>query len=339
MTNDLTPITSGPMAEFIKELNLPHLIAGDAGKALSRLIAGAVDIPAALLQEKVQAIKDRTDAKSVVTKAMANHIAKSAVTNPEIVDRALNSLVSKEFRNLENKAAIATKTIEHLKEKTDQDDPPDSAPSARAEIDEDWLNIFERYAEDASSDRLRETWARVLAGEIRKPRTFSLKTLRFIAELDQPTATTFEKYAGQIVANNILPAFKDEQVFGELLQLQDAGLLQGVGGHLRKKFQLRQTVPTDTIGAAFIPCGKEHIFVKGKADIICNVSGMVVTRVGMEIAGVIRKPFDHKVVDKLVEQIDKKDLESMILGKILVKDGMERFVTTRPLWKKDTDAT
>src|SRR5208283_1459027 len=57
------------------------------------------------------------------------------------------------------------------------------------------LNIFERYAEDASSETMRALWARVLAGEIRRPGQFSLRTLRFMSELDATTAKLFESYA------------------------------------------------------------------------------------------------------------------------------------------------
>jgi Protein of unknown function (DUF2806) len=95
-----------------------------------------------------------------------------------------------------NKEAIAVRTIELLK-----DEEKESKPSnqAKQEIDDDWLNLFERYAEVASSDRLRDLWSRVLTGEIRKPQTFYLRTLRFISELDVETAALFEQYAAEVI--------------------------------------------------------------------------------------------------------------------------------------------
>jgi hypothetical protein len=55
------------------------------------------------------------------------------------------------------------------------------------------MNRFERFAEDASTDELRQRWGRVLSAEIRKPGTFSPKVLRIVDEIDQSTAAIFER--------------------------------------------------------------------------------------------------------------------------------------------------
>ncbi|TIU90559.1 MAG: DUF2806 domain-containing protein [Mesorhizobium sp.] len=47
----------------------------------------------------------------------------------------------------------------------------------------------------ASSDNMRRLWGQILAGKIRKPRAFSLRTLRVASELDQNTAEQFRNLA------------------------------------------------------------------------------------------------------------------------------------------------
>jgi hypothetical protein len=67
MANDIVPeqvpSASGPwdkIIEAISDANLPKFILGPAGEALARLIAGGADIPAAWLEQRAQAIKDRS---------------------------------------------------------------------------------------------------------------------------------------------------------------------------------------------------------------------------------------------------------------------------------------
>ena len=101
-------------------------------------------------------------------------------------------------------------------------------------MEEDWLNVFEKHAENASSDRLREMWGHILAGEIRNPGSFSLTTLRVIAELDREIAEGFEKAVKTRMAPGVLP--KPPDLVGtalmELTFLEEVGLLQDVSGFL-----------------------------------------------------------------------------------------------------------
>lgn len=66
MSDDLIPTDEFlPVQRFIEKLNLPEMVAGPAGKAISRLVAGAVEVPAAYLDQFVQAIRSKTEAKQL----------------------------------------------------------------------------------------------------------------------------------------------------------------------------------------------------------------------------------------------------------------------------------
>ena len=235
MADDLVPIGEPP--SFIDKLNLPRLIAGPAGEAISRLVAGAVDIPAAWMNQFAQGIRDKTEAKTVVSARVADAAANLAVNDPEIVQRAAYTLLSRQIRKQANREAIAKQTIEIL-EQEQAERPQETAQK----VDDDWLNVFERFAEDASSERLQNLWAHILAGQLRRPHAFSLTTLRFVSELDVPTATLFEKYAPRIVNSDFIPYPPTSGVeFSELLRLEESNLTSGSGGTFRKIFDQ----PTD----------------------------------------------------------------------------------------------
>ena len=172
------------LTEFLKD-GMPQLLLGPAGKAISRLVGAAVDIPAAWLEGYAETIRDKTKARSIVSKATAQQAAEMAINDPEVMHRATNSLISSTYRKQNNKEAVAAITIEELKE-----EPP---PTESTGPSEDWMNRFERYAEDASSEDLRIMFGKILAGEIRKPGTVSPATLRFVSELSPETAKLIKR--------------------------------------------------------------------------------------------------------------------------------------------------
>jgi hypothetical protein len=60
-------------------------------------------------------------------------------------------------------------------------------------IDEDWINRFFRIVEDVSNQEMKYIWAKVLAGEIKRPKSFSLRTLDLIRNLTEDEAKTIMK--------------------------------------------------------------------------------------------------------------------------------------------------
>jgi hypothetical protein len=204
---------------------IPQLLLGPAGKAISRLIGAAVEIPAAKLDQLAQNIKDETSASTTVMKALAEATAKHAVSDPVRLDRGLANLVGKAYREQENRDAVAKEAVEQLV----QDPPPADNPGPS----DDWLNVFEEHAARASSDNLRSLFGRILAGEIRKPGSFSLSTLHFVSVLDAEVAALVQRLAPYTWDRY---AFKDA-VEGklkhvELLVLEEAGFLNMGSGFL-----------------------------------------------------------------------------------------------------------
>ena len=56
---------------------------------------------------------------------------------------------------------------------------PDTGEST---IDDDWFDVYRREATDRSQGDLREAFVRILAGQIQRPGTFSVRTLRVLGD-------------------------------------------------------------------------------------------------------------------------------------------------------------
>ena len=219
------------LSEAIANFNLPTVIAGPAGAAISRLIGGAVDIPAAWLDQKAQSIKDRTKAKSELSKVITELAINEVRSDPDLPRRAAEILVAREFRSQINKEAVAAKTIEFAKLNsltTDAFQRPGGKEDKPAEPAADWMNVFEQYAATATSDHLRERWAGILAGQIRHPETFSIKTLRVLSELRPDLAQEFEKAAAHVQQDLSIPMFDPPVAAYQIAnQLEEVGLMRG----------------------------------------------------------------------------------------------------------------
>ena len=92
---------------------------------------------------------------------------------------------------------------------------------SRDDVDQDWTSRFFSYAEDISSEEMQRLWARILSGEVKKPKSFSLRTLQVLRNLSKEEAHTFSKVAQYaIMAGN------------------DAFLLQGINNTVLNKYDI-----------------------------------------------------------------------------------------------------
>ena len=81
-----------------------------------------------------------------------------------------------------------------------QDGKPNTGPTKEAKTsgatsDDEWFDVFRREAADRSAGDMRETFVRVLEGEVRQPGTFSVQTLRVLGTISTATAARFRRAA------------------------------------------------------------------------------------------------------------------------------------------------
>lgn len=161
------------------------VITGSGVAAIGRLIGAAADIPASYMEGVSQGIRDRADARSAVTKALAETAAMTVSGDPAVMNRALNNMLHRQYRIQENKEAVAKIAIESLESSPPEDDK--GGPSNQ------FMTNFERYAEDATDDDIRLMFGRLLADEIRRPGAVSSSTLHFVSVLDPETANLIQR--------------------------------------------------------------------------------------------------------------------------------------------------
>jgi hypothetical protein len=123
-------------------------------------------------------------------------------------------------RKVRNRVSVVSIAAEEVSQSTDKGD------KARV-LDDDWLNQFMRFSEDASSERLQLLFGKILAGEVVNPGSFSPSTLRAVSELTQKTATDFEWAWARNFDDAMLrtPDFQRGESWERLVRLREAGLV------------------------------------------------------------------------------------------------------------------
>jgi len=185
----------------LPKIALPQTIK-NADKALGRLIAAGSDNLAGRMDRDTAIRASKQDAEVRAIEAAANQLAGKMKTDPHLSERAVEYTFRDSILKQKNREQVGRLALEHLNAtaKAGADPGPD-APSA---IDDDWLNAFNEHVSSKSDADIQSLWAKILANEIRKPRSFSLQSLRLLADLSADDA--------RLLHDKILPLVVSEHL-------------------------------------------------------------------------------------------------------------------------------
>lgn len=209
------------------------------------------------------------------------------------------------------KEVNVTKAIMHAE--SELADDPDEPPASS--VEEDWLFRWRDSAGAVSSDELQHLWGRVLAGEVKSPGSFSLRTVEFLRNISQSEAQSIERLSTILVGDFI---YRDDSAlssagvdFKFLLSMQDLGLISGV-----EAFGLELTIPSVD------PTGFKRVFVtRDRALIITHpekrelklpVYG--VSSIGLEVMRLGTQPSNADYLTQMAKKLCEQGYTAL-LGK------------------------
>ena len=206
------------METLVKKLIPAARVAMNAKKALRRLSSAGTD----MLEAALQAGTSRFNLARARNEQLLAEIAQGSGAPADVSQKIVQNLVAEQQRV----DGVVVAGIQHVIESSDSQ----LEIQEQEEIADDWLDSFRREAADRSAGEMRETFARILAGEIQKPGTFSIKTLRTVGALSQSTAALFRRAAS--VAVILESTYADESIVTPL-QIFDARI-PSLGGSLNQ---------------------------------------------------------------------------------------------------------
>lgn len=198
-------VTSVPdlISDLVSESAVPGIpapVRKNLLKAFGQLCSAAIEVPAAHLTGIADERRAETAARIKLINVSAEQIARQMQTDPEYARIAAQKFGQRVIREQVNLDLISQNAASEIRDASDSSDPsgPDQSDES---ISDDWLNAFETEARQKSTEEMQALFGRILAGEIRRPGTFSTRTIRILGSLDQNTAELFVRLCSMCVTS------------------------------------------------------------------------------------------------------------------------------------------
>lgn len=162
-----------------------------------------------------------------IEKPAGNAVLIEQADAPRLIEMAQAASEADAARRVLNLASIFEKA---------RDEGPtadDTAKTAEKPVDPDWFVRWRLNAQDVSDELMQQLWARLLAGEIKGPGAFSLKTLEILAQMTRDDANAIAGLGQYVIGGclyrhnpNNAPPFP-YPAFDDILKFEEMGMISG----------------------------------------------------------------------------------------------------------------
>lgn len=238
---------------------------------------------------------------------------KQAETNTQVrllmlkgEEEVANYVLAKETRKMNNTKSVVEKATSHFVEGEKVSDEP---------VNTDWTNRFFSIVEDISDKTLQDIWGRILAGEIKQPNSFSLRTLDLLRNVTKEEAELFVKASRFYVEKNFICTEEFALSLHETLLLGEAGFINSEGlvkeWNIEPNSKLEILIDRNTLIILHNDTNKK---------ILCQPSVKKLSKVGIEILSLVEKT-DRNKFYKILTQFFKSKGVSRVFKHEIVEYG------------------
>lgn len=318
-------------AEMVADINLPAPIRKNALKAFDQLCAALVDIPIAYLEGFAQDKRAENEARASLIKESGRQIAEGIEVDPAYARAAATKFARKIVRERQSLDKISTIAADQLSQANTSTEAPQGGDS---EIESDWINNFEQEAAQKSSEEMQQMFGKILAGEILKPGSFSIKAVKILGQLDHRTAQLFQLLCSatitQTVAGHIfdarVPAFKGNAAsnalqayglnFDVLSTLQEYGL---VISDLNSYMEYAACIARDgkvSLGIGYLDrhYGLVPTDPEATAPSQLRIHGVMLTKAGRELLRIVPRVENSRFTNDLIAYFKEKNFALTPIG-------------------------
>jgi hypothetical protein len=261
---------------------------GALPKALAKLVDTLGDQIGLFLEpghtrRKGQALADVSVADAKARAEIATIDLQSRIALRDTADRADERVRRREVKRQANIEAIAAQAAKELPESVSEQP-----------VDEDWIAQFLNYSQDVSNEQMQTIWARLLAGEVAKPGSFSLQTLALVRVLGKEDADSFTRLCSMTwhtphdvtaIVPDAKPHYPGDLLnYLEFLRLDSIGLIQFME-------QTHLAVHTNARRLEWYYFGHKHVFARPEHEeaptgVQLMLSQVILTVPGRELVAV-----------------------------------------------------
>ena len=215
----------------------------------------------------------------------------------ELMKRAHQRMTYQELvkqNNIESVIGMAYQAIGNEEKVTDEP------------VDEDWILRFFNSVQDVSSAEMQRIWAGILAGEIRRPSSFSLRTLETLHNISKDEAELFQRIHKYIIKNGKKRYIPNEDVllqnaginYSDIVRLEECGLINADSNLAIENEEAHHM--------ALAHNNKYVVFATAKNKFYLKVRVFPLTRVGCEIESLFNTDTEYKFLVLFAQEMRKK---------------------------------
>lgn len=246
------------------------------------------------------------DAKAYAAELEAKTKNEVALIEAQGQDALANYVAAKEARKMRNTVAVIEKAQAHFIEGEKVSNEP---------VDEGWKNRFFGIVEEISDDELREIWGRVLAGEVKQPKSYSLRTLDVLRNMTKEEAALVVKAAPFVMKNECV--YKDCSLsLKEKLALQEIGIMLEEGLGLQYKWNVKaHSEHIEVINTNDVVCLRND----SDKEILCAPNVYKLSTAGREIFNLVNIDYNNRrlLYEQLADAFKKEGLSHFSVHKIV----------------------
>lgn len=198
-------------------------------------------------------------------------------------------------------------------------------------VDEDWIARFFNHAQDISSEKMQQIWAKILSGEIYRPGSFSMRTLDTLRNIS-PNEAKLISSLNPLLMNNGKQLFKsdntdqkfDISVANELL-LKEIGIIE-TGSGLGLEYKMSKMDGIDSF--SLITFGNIVLILDNideKSTLSLKVHGL--TTQGSEILSTLEPEHNEDVIEEAVKVIKSSGF-TVKRANMISRDGAKFSIDT-----------
>ena len=248
------------------------------------------------------------------------------LNNPTLEERTRQRVDFQEAKKQLNVESVTAFAAEELRNEGAVTNEP---------LDDDWTSRFFRIAEDISNEEMQALWGKILAGEIKQPKSYSLRTLELVRNLSKREADVFNRVANFAIksgdGNYIFKGDNEDHLaktygigYSEIALLKELGLIQS-GEMLSRQF-LQQAVDHQQV----LVSGNIVIIIKIKANsptIFMPID--VFSTIGNELLTLLKPKAPFEYLTYIANSIKNENVEVKYAHILKYEEGM--ITHTQPL--------
>ncbi|HEY4617587.1 MAG TPA: DUF2806 domain-containing protein [Flavobacterium sp.] len=250
---------------------------------------------------KPRAIRKEAESKAyeieIIERAKTMAISEGKEIDAETLARIEERFIYKEIKHQNNIDNVTKIAAEQLSQETEVSDES---------VDEDWTTRFFNIAENISDEEMQLLWGRILAGEIKQPKSFSLRTLELLKNLSKEEAEVFTKFSNlkiktagtSLIFNHDNGDFLENEFgikFTDRLLLAELGLISSENNLEYSFFATEENERINYIGY-----GSKGIFLhRPKNTPKQSVQVLVFTKTGAELSKLIEPEININYLKKI----------------------------------------